>query len=126
MLAKRYRLRRSSEFDRVRDKGRCWSDRRLVLCACSNGLERSRFGIVASKRIGNAVTRNRMRRLVSEAVRAQRDFVAPGWDVVLIVRRGSLGADYWAVEHSVTRLLGMARLFDATLGNSVVAPEDGR
>jgi ribonuclease P protein component len=81
-------------------------------------LDQSRFGIVASKRIGNAVTRNRVRRLVSEALRAQCDLVSPGWDVVLIVRRGILGADYWAVEHSVTRLLGMARLFDAAPGES--------
>jgi ribonuclease P protein component len=93
----------------------------LVLCACENGLDQSRFGIVASKRIGNAVARNRVRRLISEAVRAQCDLVSPGWDVVLIARKGILGADYWAVEHSVSQLLGQATLFDATLGESGAA-----
>jgi ribonuclease P protein component len=98
----------------------------LVLCACQNGLGWPRFGIVASKRIGNAVVRNRVRRLISEAVRVQCDLVRPGWDVVLIARRGILGADYWAVEGSVTQLLGTAKLFDATLGKSSVALEEGQ
>jgi len=87
-----------------------------VLCATENGLDRSRFGFVASKRIGGAVVRNRVKRLMSEAVRLQCDLVRAGWDVVLIARHGMVGADYWAVEHSVTHLLSAAHLFDATLG----------
>ena len=111
MLAKEYRLRRASEFGRVREKGRCWSDQRLVLCACENGLDRTRFAVITSKRIGNAVTRNRVRRLVSEALRLQRDLVSPGWDVVVIARTRVRQADYWAVERSVTHLLSMGRLY---------------
>ena len=57
------------------------------------------------------MVRNRVRRLMREAVRLQWDLVSPGWDVVLIARAGIVGADYWAVEHSVTHLLGLAGLF---------------
>ena len=113
MLAKEFRLRNASDFHRVREIGRCWSDQRLVLCACENGLERTRFGIITSKRVGNAVVRNRARRLVSEVLRLQRDLVAPGWDVVVIARTSVRKTDYWAVERSVAHLLSSGGLYGA-------------
>jgi ribonuclease P protein component len=48
------------------------------------------LGVVASRKIGNAVQRNRAKRLVREAFRATRDLFAPGLDIVVIVR-GALG-----------------------------------
>jgi ribonuclease P protein component len=47
----------------------------------------ARLGIVASRRIGNAVVRNRAKRLVRETFRATRNLFTPGMDVVVIVRR---------------------------------------
>jgi ribonuclease P protein component len=49
-----------------------------------------------------------------EVVRMHHDLVEPGWDVVLIARRGIGGADYWAVERSVSHLFGVARLYKET------------
>jgi ribonuclease P protein component len=111
VLPRKNRLTRSSDFQRVRSQGRSWSDRLLVLLCAPNSLEVTRFGFSVSRRIGGAVVRNRIRRLMREAVRLQHDLIAPGWDVVFIARRGISGADYWAVEESVTRLLRLARLY---------------
>ncbi len=111
MLPRKNRLTRSSDFQRVRSQGRSWSDRLLVLSRAPNDLEVTRFGFSVSRRIGGAVVRNRTRRLMREAVRLQHDLVAPGWDIVLIARRGIDGAGYRAVEGSVTRLLRLAGLY---------------
>lgn len=113
MLTRKHRLTRSSDFQRVRTQGRSWSDPLLVLSRAPNALDVSRFGFSVSRRIGGATVRNRMRRLMREAVRLQCDLVSPGWDVVFIARKGILGADYWAVERSVTRLLRLAGLHRA-------------
>lgn len=82
----------------------------MVLRAASNDLPYSRFGFSVSRHIGKAVVRNRIKRLMREAVRLQYDLISPGWDVVLIARKGIAGLDYWAVARSVTQLLRSAGL----------------
>ena len=82
----------------------------LVLCRHPNGLQTSRFGFSVSRRRGKAVVRNRIKRLMREAIRLRCVLVSPGWDIVLIARAGIAGADYGAVERSVTHLLSLARL----------------
>jgi len=82
----------------------------LVLLYHPNDLGYSRFGFSISRRIGNAVVRNRTKRVLREILRLQRDLVSPGWDIVFIARRGCVGAEYEAFERSVNALIGSARL----------------
>ncbi len=93
-------------------EGRCWSNRILVICKSPNGLPHSRFGFSVSKRIGKAVVRNRVKRLLREAVRPLCDLTAPGWDVVLIARAGIVRAEWAEIQQAVTGLFSMAQLFD--------------
>ena len=119
MLPKKHRLTRSSDFRRVRGEGRGWSNHMLVLCKLPNELPHSRFGFSVSKRIGGAVVRNRVKRLLREATRAHLDGVSLGWDVVFIARKGIAGANYWAVERSLARLLGEASLLPGRSGHGL-------
>ena len=104
------RLRERERFEQVRRKGSCWTDRLIVLCALPNGLARSRFGFSVSRRVGNAVVRNRLKRRLREIVRLQREGLAVGWDVVLIARPPIARADYREIERVVGRLLRQAGL----------------
>ena len=94
----------------MRRSGRSWADRRLVLAARprgdADGAAASRFGFTVSRRIGNAVECNRIKRRLRAAVREAE--VEGGWDVVLIARRGLIGSDYWDITRSVRGLLGRA------------------
>ena len=59
-------------------------DTTLTLFFLANGLNRKRLGIIASKKIGNAVRRNRAKRMIRETFRRLKKVGAPGMDLVVI------------------------------------------
>jgi ribonuclease P protein component len=73
-----------------------------------NGLDYSRFGFMVSKRLGNAVTRNKVKRRLREVVRQTP--VKPGWDAIFIARRGAEDAKYHTLKQSAQELLRRTRL----------------
>lgn len=91
-------------------RGRPFRGDLVVLRILASGQPLSRFGFTTGKAIGNAVTRNRVKRRLREAVRALP--VTPGWDVVLNARRGSGEAAYADLAREVHGLLGRARLLE--------------
>lgn len=109
-MNRRHRLTRSAEFQRVRRQGRSWSQTLLVLLALPNDLPYSRFGFVVSKRIGQAVVRNRTRRLMREATRARLAQITSGWDIVLIARTPIVQADFQRIGEALDSLLHRAEL----------------
>ncbi len=85
------RVRKRSEFQRTYEEGTKVVRRPLVLFARRNDLGETRLGVTATRKIGNAVVRNRAKRLVRQAFRLVRGELAPGWDLVVVVRPGLLG-----------------------------------
>lgn len=82
------RVRKRRDFEEVQEKGRRVTTPHFVLLLYARGDSAgARLGIVASRKIGTAVVRNRAKRLVREAFRATRDLWTPGIDVVVIARR---------------------------------------
>lgn len=122
-LPRTVRLHRRADFARVRQEGRTWADRLLVLGAAPNGLPCSRFGFVVGKRIGKAVRRNRTKRLMREAVRLHRPRIRPGWDLVWIARGEMAEATFSEVMQSVEGLLRQAGLLED--GEKPPPGEDG-
>ena len=79
-------LRRPSEFRRVYDR-RCFAaGAGLTIYGCANQLAFTRVGFSVGRKIGNAVARNRLRRLLREAFRLGRDRLPVGFDLVLVPR----------------------------------------
>jgi len=107
-MGEKERLRKNSQFAVVYEHGRTWANDLVVLKTLPNGLEWNRYGFVAGKRLGKAVVRNRVKRLLREVARTTA--TKTGWDVVLIARSQAAMANYHELEASVAVLLRRARI----------------
>jgi ribonuclease P protein component len=101
------RLTKPEHFALVYDEGVTQKNRYLVLKARPNQLEFSRYGISVSKRIGNAVIRNRVKRILREILRLSP--LNPGWDIILIARSPAVKTDYRQLNQSVNDLLSRVK-----------------
>lgn len=106
------RVRRQGDFDRVYAAKVYSADKTLVVRGCANGTATSRLGLSVSRRVGNAVVRNRWKRVIREAFRRRRYGLPQGLDLVVSPRRGAT----LSFDEVYDSLSWMARRIDRQLG----------
>ena len=105
------RLTRAAEFQRVKNEGESYHGKFIVLSVLKTTEPETRVGLVTSRRVGNAVKRNKVRRRMREIVRLARPQLKTGLWLVLIARWSAAGATYRALEQDWLRQAGRASIF---------------
>ena len=95
----------SRNFNKVYNKGKSVGDRYVVIFYMKNGLDHNRLAFLASKKVGNAVTRNRARRLMKESVRTMEKIEKQGYDIIFIARKTINGRKCEEVQKSIIKAL---------------------
>lgn len=104
------RLTKERDFRRVYREGRPWGHPLLVLRAVPNEGRRTRYGFAVGKRLGGAVQRNRVKRLLREAARLSS--VREGWDVVVVARPPAAKTRFPEMRAALEVLLRRAQVLD--------------
>ena len=80
------KIKLNKDFRRLYGRGKSYVDKSFVAYVLPNGHSKVRFGVTVSKKLGNAVKRNRAKRLLTAAMRSQSGVLSRGCDVVLVAR----------------------------------------
>jgi len=110
-LKKKYRLRQNKDFKYTYKRGRSLGHPLLILIFRRTNQSTARIGFSITKKFGNAVQRNRIKRQLREVVRSRIHQIKDGYDIILVVRKDAKKASYGDLDGAVHNLLKRAKLY---------------
>ena len=100
-------IKKNFQFRFVYNKGKSLANRLLVMYVIKNRkyTDTNRLGISVSKKVGKSVVRSRVTRLIKESYRLMENEIQSGYDIVVIARVASNGADYRDINKALLSLI---------------------
>ena len=106
MIPKPSRIKRKKDFEIIFKRGKSFKNSFFILKFLNNNLKESRFGFVVSQKVSKkAVVRNKVRRRMSEIIKAQMAKITPGIDLVLIALPGVNKKEFPEIKESLESAL---------------------
>jgi len=102
---KEERIRRRADFQRISREGVKYQSRHFRVSVCANILPHQRLGITIGKKIGSAVQRNRLKRLIREFFRLNKAALPRSSDLVITAKEGAASLNFWQVLEELKGLL---------------------
>ncbi|MDD4400335.1 MAG: ribonuclease P protein component [Desulfitobacteriaceae bacterium] len=116
MIPRNFKLKKN-EFKKIFEAGKSYPGKYVVLVILKSSDEK-KVGFIASKKVGNAVERNRARRLIREVIRLNISHIIEGTQIICIARATIKGACYTDVEKSILQSLKRSKTFDNKYKNN--------
>lgn len=106
MVRKEQRLKKNKEFQHVFQGGKSMANRQFVVYALEKKEQTEfRIGLSVSKKIGNAVTRNRVKRLVRQAFLEMKEQLPGSVDIVVVARKPTAEMTFEEVQKSLQHVI---------------------
>jgi len=104
-MKKKYIVKKSWEFQEIINKGKCKKNKSYVIHYLNNNLNYDRFGISVSKKLGNAVFRNKYKRKIRAIVDNYKKLYINSQDYIIILRKTALDKSFADLEADFINLM---------------------
>jgi ribonuclease P protein component len=101
---KENRLRKNMEFKKVYKAGKNFWNRNLIVYVRRNGTDKVRIGVSITKKVGNAVVRNKLKRRIREINRLYLPYLRPGYDIVIIPKKNAVDLLFTELESALKHI----------------------
>lgn len=110
-MNKRQRIKKDNEFQKVFKEGKSFANRQFIVYRYQKTeQEQFRIGLSVSKKVGNAVTRNRIKRYIRQAFHEMKDDLQQDMDYIIIARHQAAKIDFHESKKSLQHVLRIARV----------------
>ena len=110
-MKKELRVKKNKEFQEAFQKGRSFANRQFVVYALTKeGQDFFRIGLSVSKKVGNAVVRNQIKRYIRQAILELGDLLLTGHDYIIIARKPVADMDFFEAKKSLTHVLKVGKV----------------
>lgn len=103
-MKKKYLIKKNKEYKKIYQRAPSLANRYLVVFCLQNNLPYGRFGFSIGKKVGKAVKRNRLKRLLKEICRLNSSWFNNGYDYIFIARKGIDNLSFIKLKESVENL----------------------
>ena len=110
-MKKNFRVKREKDFKEIFRYGTSFANRKFVVYQLENQQNHFRVGLSVSKKLGNAVTRNQIKRRIRHILLNVRWHLADDVDFVVIARKGAESLDYAEMEKNLRHVLKLSKIY---------------
>ena len=116
-MKKRFRVKKEKDFSAIFKKGKSFANRKFVIYRLENNEQHFRVGLSVSKKLGNAVMRNQIKRRIRHILIEHKNQLVENVDFVVIARKGVEILDYAEMEKNLLHVLKLSKIYQEGNGS---------
>ena len=116
-MKKRFRVKKEKDFNAIFKEGKSFANRKFVIYRLENDEQHFRVGLSVSKKLGNAVMRNQIKRRIRHILIEHKNQLVENVDFVVIARKGVEILDYAEMGKNLLHVLKLSKIYQEGIGS---------